>query len=208
MGEAQPVRVTSREDYDAILPQYHGMVLNAAAAYGVPEADLEDAAQEVELRFFRKDGLAWFDPEMLHPEPESGWRDGHTGPRKAAFSSYYRRFTYLNMMQEMDRHNNRTNRVRPVEGGDLPEGVEADIADAVTEQESSKTWMRGAQKVCKRLGRLDLARLLDVLADGEERSLRAIAAELSITPRAAGVLKTQLLVTLTEHGYGPESLAG
>lgn len=209
---SEPLRVTTREDYDAILGDYHDMVLKAAAAYGVPDADREDAAQEVELRFFRKDGLAWFDPEMKHEPPPEGWRDGRPSvPRTAKFSSYYRRFVYVHMMQEMDRHNNRTNRVRPVEGGALPDtAARVDEIESADHRVDADRWMERSRRALAEAGDDALIPLLEVCAgtDGSTPSRVKLAAALGVSERVVGAMLNRMRMVLAQSGMGPESLAG
>lgn len=206
-------------DYWALAEEYRGMVIAAAARLGVPVADQEDAAQEVELRFFRGGGLAAFDPNKLFEPPPEGWRDGDTrrpGARTARFGGFYRRFVGLHMMQEMDRHNNRLNRVRPVEGGDLPEHEERDFTVALCARDNAREWLEKAEFTLHRAGRSELVPLLDVLVDAPVRDrdgnpktpARAIlGAALGVKGETAGFMLKDLRRILGEYGLGPESLA-
>lgn len=73
-------------DYDSLFASYRDLVLGAASRLKIPQHDLEDSAQEVQLKFWAKNGLDLFDPT-----------------KKTKFATLYRQWSTMFLLQERDK---------------------------------------------------------------------------------------------------------
>jgi hypothetical protein len=214
--ESAALRVDERtgapQDYEALFTAYHGMVLGMAARMGIPLESQEDAAQEVELRFWKQDALAWYDPQMLHAAPAQGWRDGSQAKaRTAKFGTFYRKFVWSHMRQEVDRTGNYLRRVVATDADSMPDGpIGLDHSEQVCEVESARDWLSRTSEALQAAGAGHLVPLLAVQArsgmEGRSLTRAEMAAELGISAGTASKQCTQLRALLSQLGYGPESL--
>ena len=74
------------DSYEALFSQYHNLVLNVVRKAGLPVDDWEDAAANLEFKFWQKDGLSWFDPS-----------------KGTQFSTMYRAWLSLSVLHEREK---------------------------------------------------------------------------------------------------------
>jgi len=199
------------EDYQTLFSAYHGMLISMAAKMGIPQADIEDAAAEVEYRFWRDDWLSKYDSTLLHMPPKDGWRDGHQGPRTARFATFYRRYVGLSLLAERDRHQNRIRRFHPT----APEDLSASTGDGVSdycEREQRDKWVRDAARALCEKGYTVWAYALPELTEhalmtGRQPTRAELETILGIPVTSAKTMLRKLSETLSLVGFGPETLA-
>jgi hypothetical protein len=198
-------------DYAELLHAYHGMVLGLADRMGIGPSDREDAAAEVELRFWRSDGLAWYDPDRVHQPPPGGWRDGRPPkPRTARFGGMFRRYAYLNMLQERDRHSNRLRRAIPTDHESMPDRPHDDHADSTCRADATRGWIEGAAAALDSAGHGDWARILPEVAEraaaGDLPNRAELSSLLGRPVRSASSALAELGSLLTSLDCGPDDL--
>lgn len=96
-------------DYAELYECYFGMMKSIVAKAGIAAHDVEDVAMEILTKFMERDGLSWYDPDLLH---DVGRHPRLDGPRRrpARFQGLLRSFTSIYVRQHLDRQRTRAAR--------------------------------------------------------------------------------------------------
>lgn len=94
---------------------YHLFVIRQVRSMGIPEAEVEDVASEILVRFIEKGMLEQYDPERLWDIQDIPGRPSRAilpgeRHRPAKFGSFLRRFVFLYSLQWRDKLNRRRTR--------------------------------------------------------------------------------------------------
>ncbi len=180
-------------DYNSFCSAYRPFMFQIAERANIPLQDREDAVQEVQTKFWMKEGLDMYDPD-----------------KKTHFSTLLRNWAGLFMLQEMDK-SKKTFRYAPygLDATTVADPIENDEAKSVLSDEFIKQWLQEAESV---LERVEKPHLIPVLR------LCVVAAETNTTPSRASIAEAvgtsvskatsmimDLRATLTAEGYGIES---
>ena len=186
------------DDYHSFFALYRPLLIASAEYTQIPEQDREDAAQEVAIKFWQKNGLEFFDPE-----------------RKTKFATLLRKWSGMFMRQERDK-TNRAKRnicVDPAEWFtvgeiDLQNGstVERDVTGDVF----ASSWVQGAVAALEDAGHTQLVAVLKecvrAAENGTTPSREDVAEAVGCKVYYVTTLYKQLRTELTSLGYGTESL--
>ena len=186
-------------DYDTLFAAYKPLVMTAAERLKIPYDEREDAVQEVQLKFWSKNGLGMYD-----------------SAKGTKFATLYRKWTSMFLLQERDKSHRWMNRNAMM--GDTrtvleDEKTELDsFEDAVLAEESMSQWARNALRGLESLERPDLVNLFKLCLVASEASRAPSRAEIAKVTgchlQKATPLIKELRFELTRLGYGIESLFG
>lgn len=179
------------ENYESLFASYQPLVLASAERVNIPVQDREDAAQEVQLKFWLKEGLDFFDES-----------------RKTKFSTLYRSWTGMFMLQERDKSLKNVQRNQYVPSSELPDYMVDDgVEEAVSEQAVS-SWVDKAT-----LALADKPHLIPVLnacVDAATKNCVVTRADIVAVAgcrlREATLLLKELREALTAAGLGMDSI--
>lgn len=185
------------QDYNSLFAAYGELVKSVAGRLRMPIPDQEDAAQEVQLKFWLKDGLSLYDPNMGNK-----------------FAAFYKRWTTLFSLQERDkglkyveRYDTRDPEVFKTEYSAI---VESPFEEEFLGTDFLVTWLDGAEAKLRESGNENLVPLLNLCAEHAEDGTAPSRAEVAkVTGRAVSSSTNQmrkLRKVLTELGMGMESL--
>lgn len=191
-------------DYFSCFVGYRNATMAAADKMRLPHADREDAAQEVQLRFWLRDSLAKYDPERI-------FQTAAGNKRTARFGSMYGSFVGLSMLAERDKYINYISRVNLKPTEDMPDTqTEDDPAEEISGKDAAQRWASTAERALREADRSDLIPVLHlcqqaaVLASTVTRA--DIVAATGCKLRYASDLLKDLREQLKLAGLGPESL--
>ena len=197
------------EDFTSFSEQYRPLVIGIAKKMGIPENDLEDAIQEITLKFWDKDGLNMFDPGM-----------------RRKFSTFWGTWAGKFLLQERDKSYKLVKKHYMVDSGefmtDTPT-VEYDtnisgtrIAQSLLSADRGvisdvyiSQWLNTAREALRAADRQDLIPVLDCCADAAESGSKVtqatIAKYVGCSPPKAAKLIGELRDTLTNSNLGVAS---
>lgn len=90
------------DDYSELFEVYFPMMRSVVFKSGIASEDVEDVAMDILARFIERDGIDYYDPEMLHDVGENPELPG-ARLRKAKFKGMLRGFTATYVMQYRDK---------------------------------------------------------------------------------------------------------
>lgn len=188
-------------DYHSFFAAYRPLMLATAKRVHIPPQDREDAAQEVAIKFWQKNGLDMYDPE-----------------RKTKFATLLRNWAALFMLQERDKvaKNLRNTYIDPAEWayaetnlGSIRLEAEEFLAEWVSDT-AVEEWVGQAQTALERVGKAYLVPVLNLCVSaaeaGKAPSRAQIAQVAGVKIAKATPLIKELRQTLTDAGLGMESL--
>lgn len=190
-------------DYTSCFAAYHRVAIETALKQGIPKQDAADAVQEINLRFFKKDGINWYDPNKEFEQPN--------GKKKTArFFSMYQSWLFKAMLAERDKYNKRITRSVVVPDTWLPDSAVPDIAIEIDDQDAATAWLREAIQKLTDSNNSQLIPVLRACAKSAEINKplirKELADELGCSVRTASLKLSQLRKVLTDIGMGAESL--
>ena len=206
-GHARKISTEVPRDYEELIRDYHCMVLSVASRAGLTGADAEDAAQTVELRFWRRRGLEDYDPERLWDLPDGvdHWDDGREAvPRVARFVTMYKTFVLLSMRGERDKANRWYSRHVPVE--DLEEEPEVDPGEEICGEAVVADWVARAKAALEMAGQPEWGRAVVACAAGQLKRREDWVAVLQTKVRSRAWAQVELGDRLRQVGFGPETV--
>lgn len=182
------------EDYNSLFAGYRNLVTAAAQRVGIPAQDAEDAAQEVQLKFWAKGGLDFYDSE-----------------KKTKFASMYRGWTSMFMLQERDKYLKNKTRHVPVdaiENGQVFDKTETDFSKEIIAESAINSWVERASLALS--GKPYLVPLLHKCVEAAEANKTMTRADVieatGCKLRQATGLLQELRDTLNEAGMGAQSI--
>lgn len=194
------------QDYDSFAAAYRPLALSVAERIGIPIDDRENAVQEVQLKFWRKNGLDLFDPNMDN--------------RK--FGVFFRAWAGKFLLQERDK----TIRIerkhiftdpllmlRQADEDDSFAIVDPEhLEDEFLSSERSKNWLEQARAALREVDDPDIPALFELCVEYAQRGATptraAIIEHFGCTMYRATNLLYGLRTALTQIGMGVESLYG
>lgn len=200
-------------DYDSFFAAYRPLIMATARRVGIPEQDVADAASEVAIKFWLKDGLSLYDPD-----------------RRTRFATLLRNWAGMFMLQERDKTIKQNKRFLSIEPADFsyetPIGnttqdhsfrradtfysAERSAEESLLLDERIQQWAGEAERALERANKKDLIPVLKACVNAAEEGTAPSRAEIA---EAAGCkitkatsLLQELRRTLTSLGYGMESI--
>lgn len=192
------------ESYEALVRDFHGVVMGIAAKAGLHGQDAEDAAQTIELRFWLRGGLADYDPERLFEPPTEGWSDGREAvARPARFATMFKTFVIMSMRGERDRalrwyQRHVSEEETPELGDDPSEGVCRSIV--------ARQWVSDASEALAAAGQPEWAAALVEASEGHLEKREDWVRVLGCKVKSCRWAQEQLAFRLEGVGYGRDSL--
>lgn len=181
------------DDYDSFVAAYRPLILSIADSMGIPPNDREDALQEIQYKFWHKNGLNLYNPE-----------------KNTKFATLLRAWATKFMLQERDKviKRGRMTLVDPAELGDKVNDNSA-LSKWQTDHEITE-WTTKAEKALRSSDNAHLVPVLHVCISAAERGRAPTRAQVAkvtgVSLNKATTLLKQLRTVLTKAGYGIESL--
>jgi hypothetical protein len=199
-----PITGAPADDLSAYLA-YRNMALSAAEKASIPPDDREDAAQEMQTRFWKNDSLNRYDPDR-----EVLAANGKTYTAK--FPSMIRGFLNLSVRNERDKYIKYITHhaVKEVTEQHMGSNIEPDVAEVIIETEAARNWVNLAERALREADRADLIPVLrlchnaSIIASVVTRA--DIAAATGCKLREGTKLLAELREVLEQSGMGPDSL--
>lgn len=181
------------ENYESLVAKYTNLVRANAAKAGIPDQDIEDATQEIHLKFWTKNGLDFFDPSL-----------------NKKFASLYHGWTSLFLLQERDKSFKNSNRNQLVPHALASQRDLPDFSTEVAEIDVVVVWVRRAEKALCELGKAHLVPLLHRCLEAAELNTVVTRADVveatGVSLRKATATLQELRSALTSVGMGADSI--
>lgn len=208
-------------DYADLFENYFPFVMRLVAGAGIREQDVEDVSMDILRRFIEKDGLAKYDPNMVH-DMSKHEKVRVEGPqfRTAKFGAMLRGFVVTYVMQYRDKQMSKDNR-EPVRCETPIGGEQATWLTAFGEKYASADiydvefwdWVEQADSYLSGLemrGKRDLPRVFRMLVeqatfDGKV-TRKDIAEAIGVSDTAVCLMVKDLRVALDRMGWREPAL--
>jgi hypothetical protein len=176
-------------DYDSLFREYHRLVLAIAHQQKIPLDYYEDVAANLEMKFWEKDGLNWFDPS-----------------RGTKFGSMYRSWLNLAMLHEKDMLFKDLKKYTSIDTVDLPEeSAEDENVQALETRDALFRWHLSLVERIEEAERYDLLPTLDVVlklvSSDYDVTIRALSEEMGLSKYYTGIKLKELREFITQEGY-------
>lgn len=184
------------QDYYSLFAAYESVPRSAAVRLKIPAQDISDCVQEVQLKFWKKNGLDLFDPD-----------------KNTKFSTFYRGWTQKFLLQERDRVYKSFTKHMDVAPEDFQE-TEWDSAeefeDSLLTDDFITQWVDKARNTLADSAKPHLVKLFDLCLEsaeiGKKPSKASVAETLGIRLTQVATAFNQMRRILERSGLGMESL--
>lgn len=190
-------------DYISCFAAYDKAAREIALKQKIPLQDIPDAIQEINLKFFLKDGLSWYDSEKEFEMPDGS-------KRTARFFSMYQAWLFRSMLAQRDRVRKQGYRYTPIPEELFQDSIVPDIAVEISEENAATTWINKAKELLNNSGQENLIPVLLACANAANLNRPVtktqLAQDIGCSPRTATLRLNKLRETLTSAGMGMETL--
>lgn len=178
-------------DYESLFAGYLPLVMASAERVHIPVQDREDAAQEVQIKFWLKEGLEFFDET-----------------KKTKFATLYGSWTGMFMLQERDKSLRNYNRNEYTPSSEVPDTVLDDPSEEIISERDVSSWVGKATLALSE--KPHLIPVLDACVDAATRNCIVTRADIVAVAgcrlREATILLKELREELTAAGLGMDSI--